>query len=693
MAGDHAEVDVNTGASAKVDVEAGISERTDEAEAFEIDRISIGSGSAAEWGSRVHLDPAEALRLRECSREPIQHVEAVQSHGILLGVAHGTVVRASASHAHWLGRELIDVSPELAVILSRRTDQTRDDRVVLNGAAYDAVISAHPDLIVIELEPVLDEETVSVADVTAAIHRIGTIDEMPEIIDSTVHELKRLTGYDRVTAFKFFEDGHGQITTDEHEPGMPTYRGLHFPASDVPMQARALFTTKLSRMIVDSRDPGQPIHVLGTQSQSTPLDLSLSELRQPSKHHLEFMRNMGQVASLTLGVVHNNKLLGMVTCSHRTPRRLPLAVRRQLEVLIRMVSAQIAGVREVQNLRRQLASKQRRAEFVAPLYGARELPHIMDESRATIRDLIPSDGVYLRCGPAHHILGKTPPIPGIVAMLEQLGVSERATDGIADEFPEIARELPGVGGVVIVPLLEEGDCLVFFREDVVHDVHWLGDQTAANRDTALSPRRDFGLWRENVTGRSLPWGTVAEEAFAMGEEIRIALQTRQNAELAELARYDPLTGLANRRLLEEHADRYYRDRRESIAAIFLDLDDFKGVNDRYGHDVGDAVLAAVGERMDQVSRDNDIPVRLSGDEFVLLCDGVTEETAQTVAKRLVDAIVQPIATDTVNVSIGASAGIALGKDHETFESLLKAADRAMYRAKRQHKVPRSVSSW
>ena len=632
-----------------------------------------------------HLTEDEELRLRECAGEPIHLIDRVQSHGSLLGVDQGIITLVSADLAHWLGTPLRDTHTALSAVVQGHQEGTCSLQVTLDGAPHDVIVHRGTQPLLIELEPSLDSAEFSISAVMDAIHRIGELTDPTQLLQSAAREIKALTGFDRVLCYRFFRDGHGQVLADEHEPEMEPYLGLHFPASDVPAQARALYVEKLSRTIVDTSDPGVPLHYL--PGSAHPIDLSMSELRMASEHHLHFMRNMGQVATLSLSLVSEGKLIGMFTCAHRSPRRVPVQIRHLLEVLARLVAEKLASSRKISRLQHQLESKRRRTEFVAPLYGSKSLRSVFEDARVTIRDLIPCEAAYIRYGEEVHVVGPVPAVEQISDFLTMLGDEALVTDALARDHPECAELLPGVAGVIVIPLLASGDCIVLFRGDFAREVHWLGDQTGANRESALSPRKSFSLWRESVTGRSLPWGAEAEEAFALGEDIRVALTARENAELAELALVDALTGLPNRRFLDEHTDRFFETHRDHVAAIFLDIDDFKEINDTYGHDVGDVVLIEFGRRLEHASRDNDIAVRLAGDEFVVLCHDVDETIARSIADRMVQNLAEPIEVNGAPLRIGVSAGVAMASSHDRFEDLLRAADGAMYRAKRESKEP------
>jgi diguanylate cyclase (GGDEF)-like protein/PAS domain S-box-containing protein len=157
--------------------------------------------------------------------------------------------------------------------------------------------------------------------------------------------------------------------------------------------------------------------------------------------------------------------------------------------------------------------------------------------------------------------------------------------------------------------------------------------------------------------------------------------------LLHQAFHDPLTKLPNRALFADRVEMLLSRRKdEQCSLLFLDLDNFKEVNDKFGHERGDELLSAVGDRLRETLRTEDTAARLGGDEFAILLDGIWQaEEALAVGERILNAIETPYFAGEEQVSIGASIGIAIATGSTTLGELLRKADVAMYMAKRDGK--------
>ena len=426
---------------------------------------------------------------------------------------------------------------------------------------------------------------------------------------------------------------------------------------------------------------------LGGELAPSSLDLSAAELRSVSPHHLQFMRNMGQEATVSFSMITDGVLTGMITCAHRTVRRLPFIQRRGIEVIANQLALQLNALEQVARLGRQVQLRKTRAELVEHIARIDDIAGTLVRGPVTVRDLIPCDGAAVRVNGRTRVVGDTPPTAELEALHAHLDVSPvretLATDALGIEYPALSARAPSVTGVLMVPLGGTGDYLAFFRHEVTRSVDWLGDQTSANRRTPLSPRTSFSSWTDSVSGTAPAWGDLVDEASDLARDLESALLRRVESELAHLALHDPLTGLANRRGMLDRLEAALRDDAggAGLTLLFIDLDGFKSVNDTFGHDVGDVLIATVGERILSVTRAGDTVARLGGDEFVVVCGETAADDARHVATRILEAIGEPALIEGSMVRVTASVGIAVTDRPVEASELLRLADEAMYRAK------------
>lgn len=629
----------------------------------------------------LHLDPsaAELQRLEQCVREPIRTPGRIQSHGLLFAwnTATELIDIVSENAAAWLGRSIDELgSPTLewCVVSGAHADPVRVD---IDGTSYDAIVHQRPGRVIVELEDTTGRPDFPSTSVTGAIRRLARVESAPELRQRAAEEVRDITGFDRVMVYRFFEDGHGEVAGESADESMDPYEGLRFPASDIPQQARALYITKLSRVIAATDDAG--LELLTVDPEGEPLDLSEAELRAVSPHHLEFMRNMGQESTVSFSLVHDGRLVGMITCAHRTKRRIPILLRRALEMFASQLSTQIAALESIALLRQELDARERRRNLLARIPTASDPLEALFSGPESLLETLAADGAIICINDISKSIG-TIPHGDRAALLATVGIEPFLTDSVRTSHPGIASLMPGIAGLLVAPVGRYG-VMMLFRAEATTVVRWLGDQGEQNRDTILSPRRSFSAWSESVSGRSLPWGNTAEQAYTLGRELAEALDRRAESQLATLALVDPLTGLRNRRSLLEQLEEVVAERRGG-SVMFLDLDRFKSLNDRFGHEVGDVVLRTVAARLTAASRASDTVVRLGGDEFVVLCPDVSVDDQTLIAERIIHDVSQPMdAVPDEDIAVTVSCGVVAIEPGATPRSILQSADAAMYRAK------------
>jgi diguanylate cyclase (GGDEF)-like protein len=255
--------------------------------------------------------------------------------------------------------------------------------------------------------------------------------------------------------------------------------------------------------------------------------------------------------------------------------------------------------------------------------------------------------------------------------------------------------LPEAAGMLLAQRHEDDIIFCFMtRQEVVRQVRWAGEPVKdvvplPDGRVRLEPRRSFAVWQQSVRGHSDPWLETEAEALQnllriLGEVNKLQVNRKMQETLHWRAHHDHLTGLYNRRAMEDEVSRRLEDSQYDTALMLLDLDHFKKINDTYGHETGDLVLQQLSLRLKAVMREFDLLARLGGDEFMLLLriPHPHAATALTFAERLHQAVATPFDIRGQQFRLGISVGIAIPPGHgRTVSELLRHADLALYQAK------------
>jgi diguanylate cyclase (GGDEF)-like protein len=646
------------------------------------------------------LPPGEPVTLTNCDREAIHVPGAIQPHGVLLAVdPPGRVVTASANAAAALGTgtvlgsSLSQLLPDLPSDWSARTGPRPSvlGPVGMADGVWELTAHTAGDLRVLELEPTGGGTPHPPATTVHALERVFAdirgAEDLDALYQACVSRVRALTGHDRVMLYRFDPDWHGRVVAEDRRDDVEPYLGLHYPATDIPVQARRLYVANTLRVIADVHY--SPVPLLPEPSPGAPgLDMSHCLLRSVSPIHVQYLRNMGVRATLVMSLLNGGALWGMIACHHYAPRRVP--------ALLRAACAAVADLTSVQAQMLEARAHVRRDER---LREARE--RLLDAMRATDRII---DGVVLAddalpavagaTGAAASIDGETVLVgaaPGvgecarIAARLRGDEDGVRYTHALGEAHPDLAHLRRPASGALVLHV-GGGDWIAWFRPEQVEEVTWAGRPDPDAGET-LTPRASFAAWRETVRGRSQRWdASDIASAEEVGRAVPRLLLERARDRLSGLAMVDSLTGLVNRRGASELLEIAVRTaaRPGEIGVAYLDLDHFKRVNDSLGHAGGDEVLAAVAQRLRESVRAGDDVARIGGDEFIVILRGLrTPAEASEVTQRVVDAFRTPLVCRGEQAYVTVSAGVALGGPDSDPQELVRDADVAMYRAKEE----------
>jgi two-component system, chemotaxis family, sensor kinase Cph1 len=385
---------------------------------------------AAEYATGTVFD------VEECAREPIHLLGSVQSHGALLALAEPelTVAVASSNTAAVLGVAPAALlgSPVADILGADQAEQLRQAASDDDGAAaivpvqleereagYQLEVSVHrgDGLVICEFEPSADEPfrfSSFYPAVRRALLQLESTRTVADLCQAAVRQVRAFTGYDRVVAYRFDGDGPGEVIAEDATPGWEPWLGLWFPAIDVPPQARRLYLRNWIRVIADVDDPGAALVPPLRPGTQRPLDLSSSALRTVSGYHLEYLRNIGVRGSMSVSLIKDGRLWGLIACHCGAPRRLTADQRAACEMFGIALSLRLDAIEDRQRAADQaeahriLQQMTAGAETIAP---ERFGEHIVAGS-ARLSDLIGADGVYLRFGAASYTSGLVPDLLG-----------------------------------------------------------------------------------------------------------------------------------------------------------------------------------------------------------------------------------------------------------------------------------------
>lgn len=690
------------------------------------------------------------LDLEACDTDPIHRFASIQGHGTFLQVDPETkeVLSAAANVGEFLDRPAADVVGAAVGSVfedgftSRiehwpRGTRSGRERLVHDGASGRLSVTIFP---VGETSGMEIERTSRDGDVPEelminarpTLDHLRGLDSREELFEESLRAVRRASGFDRVMLYRFDEDGHGAVVAEERRDGVTSYLGQHFPASDIPEPARRLYLKNGIRYIPDV--DYDPVPIVGPQGKRsrTELDLTHSFLRGVPEVHRQYLRNMGVGSSLSVAVVAEGELWGLIACHGVDARRLGWARRSLCELIGHTVSQQIARLRAGEERRRRQSVRRLEDRLESPTDHDELFEQLLDE-RSRLLSLMDASAFYLRLGGESLWIaedGSSEPPEGLVKHASgQLGGRKSAdVRSVADELDDEWAHSKRVSGLLAVRLGHSPrHFCAWFRPEHRETVEWGGDpRQPAREDPAggLSPRDSFEAWTQIVSGRARRWTDLdratARELARLLNELFIEVQShrlrqinqqlterndaleqakrnleRANArreelleEMKELARTDELTGLANRReLMRRLEEEVGRARRygNPLAFAILDLDRFKAVNDRYGHQVGDRVLRRIGELLDERTRSPDMAGRYGGEEFGLVLPESTGEDAVALGERILEGVRDLVfEADGREFGLTASIGIAGLEDaEEPTDRLIRAADEALYRAKEE----------
>jgi len=489
-----------------------------------------------------------SVDLTNCDKEPIHIPGKVQSHGFLVAVdkvnflityvSENVNVFLSESASNLLEKPLSKLNqllglqePELIVenllklgINKKNFDAISPYPINIGKNPFYIIISDSDGNWLLEFEPVtLQYDLQSLIGRSASAILQGK--SVSSLLKGAASEVKKLINYDRVMVYKFLDDGHGEVVAEDMNAELEPFFGLHYPASDIPKQARELYKLNLTRLIADVTTQDSPI---ATYLPDQPLDLTKSCLRAVSPIHIQYLKNMGVYSSFSISLISHGELWGLIACHNYSPKFIDYKAREGAKLIGEILSSALEYRQDEEDSEIVEQFKSTAAIISEHLNHDKYLIDAITGHNRTILDVTKGTGVAIIFENQLKTIGEVPSDEEILELAEWLKETSDESVYYTHRLSEIhspARKYKNIAsGILACNISKElGEMIIWFKPELSTTVKWAGDPDksatmAENGLLSLSPRKSFEIWSQVVNNTSEKW---------LAEEIASVLRIRE----------------------------------------------------------------------------------------------------------------------------------------------------------------------
>ncbi len=520
--------------------------------------------------------------LTNCDQEPIHIPGKIQSHGFLIAVdkfykvtfcseniSEFTPLSATQllNQSVAFLEDYIENPPTAGFLIQLMTlgianntfENFNPFSVKIQGQAFNLIISVSGEYYLLEFErEYSDLKSDLLRLIGQSLSKMMADSNLSQLLDKAAGQIKNIIGYDRVMIYKFHADGHGEVVAEEKESSLDTWMGLHYPASDIPKQARELYKINLTRLISDVHTA--PSSIATWENIATnPLDLTHSVLRAVSPIHIQYLKNMGVASSFSISIICHGELWGLVACHNYTPRFINYRERDTAKLIGQVLSSALSFRQQEEDLFKSNRLKEAVVILGKGLISNEDIETALFDHPITLLDAVDATGVILSFNTKFYKKGSTPEESFLSELVDWLGENMEhqyyQSHNFPIEYPAALRFTECASGILVCRLSRElKEYIIWFRPEITDTVKWAGNPDKPmeiNTDgmAHLSPRKSFETWSQTVLFTSAPWTTEdVKSALLIREDVAFAIN-RKATEIRMLneklkAAYDELNSFS-----------------------------------------------------------------------------------------------------------------------------------------------------
>ncbi|HSZ31799.1 MAG TPA: ATP-binding protein [Puia sp.] len=498
--------------------------------------------------------------LSNCDSEQIHIPVKIQNHGFLIALDDNlTITHCTRNIEYFLKVVAEKLLGKSVTVLEELLESSNSDPFIsqliktgmtIKGFAplnpypvyvqkqyFNLIISRSGGFYVLEFEPEMSDIKKNFQQfIGSSISEMLADANLEQLLTNTAAEIKKIIGYDRVMIYKFHNDGHGEVIAEEKNPELSPFLGLHYPASDIPKQARDLYKINLTRLI--SNVHVEPTDILSLMdSKLYPLDLTHVGLRAVSPIHIQYLKNMGVDSSFSISIVDKGELWGLVACHNYTPRYINYREREMSKLIGQVLSSALGFRKNKQDEAKKYLFKLNVDELVRKLVREDSLIEALCGHQVNLLDAVDAGGAVLFYDRSIHKIGKVPPESFLINLHQWLQKNTDQvvfhTDNLSEVFEQAAEVKETCSGILSCRINRElEEYMIWFRPEVISTIQWAGNpDKPAFADPSgklqISPRKSFEIWSQNVRLTSRPWTTEdIESANHLREEVSFTINKK-----------------------------------------------------------------------------------------------------------------------------------------------------------------------